>query len=71
MAVMKDLQTLVGASPAIVYTTQVSGDAALQAFVSIEEKGPFWTLPSIPLREGIKRHFLVPLQAAFLHPGEQ
>jgi PAS domain S-box-containing protein len=26
MAVMKDLQTLVGASPAIIYTTQVSGD---------------------------------------------
>jgi PAS domain S-box-containing protein len=33
MAVMKDLQTLVGASPAIIYTTQVSGDFAC-TFVS-------------------------------------
>jgi PAS domain-containing protein len=29
MAVMNDLETLVGASPAIIYTTQVSGDYAL------------------------------------------
>ena len=33
MAVMKDLQTLVAASPAIIYTTQVSGDFAC-TFVS-------------------------------------
>jgi hypothetical protein len=39
----------------------------LQVLVFVGEKGPFWTLPSIPLREGIKRRFLVSLQAAFLH----
>ena len=33
MAVMNDLETLVGASPAIIYTTQVSGDYAC-TFVS-------------------------------------
>jgi PAS domain-containing protein len=33
MALMNDLETLVGASPAIIYTTQVSGDYAC-TFVS-------------------------------------
>jgi hypothetical protein len=39
----------------------------LQATEFVGEKWAFWTLPSIPLPEGIKRRFLVSLQAAFLH----